>query len=132
MRIAIVSATVLTVFTAAVGATATLGVGSAAAAEPIEQIDQGRIGLHLNHEETTALADGPIPAIVTMLVPLNRIGAGLKTDTGIYRDGNGGVHASLRQVVVEAASHPDGTVTFYLNAPGTRNGRVLDIYQNWS
>ncbi|MGO4615188.1 hypothetical protein AB4305_10610 [Nocardia sp. 2YAB30] len=132
MRIAIVSATVLTAFTAAVGATAALGAGSAAAAEPIEQVDQGRIGLHLNHEETIALADGPIPAVVTMIVPLNRIGAGLKNDTGIYRDGNGGVHASLRQVVSEASSHLDGTVTFYLNAPGTRNGRVLDIYQNWS
>ncbi|MEU7630598.1 hypothetical protein AB0C34_11495 [Nocardia sp. NPDC049220] len=128
MRIAIVSAATLT---AVVGAIVTLGAGSAGAVEPIEQLDQGRVGVRLDHAETKALAGGPIPALVTMVVPLDRIGAGLKSDTAIYRDHNGGVHASLRQVMLEAANRPDGTITLYLNAPGTRDGRVLDIYQNW-
>ncbi|QIS16064.1 MULTISPECIES: hypothetical protein [Nocardia] len=122
MRIAIVSA-------AFVALAASFGAGAAAAADPVSQPD--RVGLRLSHGETLGLSDGPLPAIVTMMVPLNRIGAGLKGDTKIFRDDQGGVHASLRQIIMEAADHPDGTVTIYLNAPGTRNGRVLDVYQNW-
>ncbi|MFD0365115.1 hypothetical protein ACFQZZ_27090 [Nocardia sp. GCM10030253] len=127
MRFAVLTAVVLTAFTAAA---ALLGAGSAGAVVPIGQPD--RVGMHLNHEETMAIADGPLPALVSMVVPLNRIGAGLKADTEIYRDDNGGVHASLRQIMVEAADHPDGTVILYVNAPGTRDGRVLDIYQQWN
>jgi hypothetical protein len=127
MRFAVITAAVLTAFTTTA---ALLGAGSAAAVEPIAQPD--RIGAHLSHEETATIADGPLPALVAMIVPLNRIGAGLKSDTEIYRDDGGAVHASLRQVIAEAAGHPDGTVSLYLNAPGTRNGRVLDIYQQWN
>ncbi|WP_433198658.1 hypothetical protein ACQP1G_04540 [Nocardia sp. CA-107356] len=125
MRFAVICAAI-----SAAAAAVTFGAGSAAAADPIAQPD--RVGLHLNHAETTALGDGPLPALVTMVVPLNRIGAGLKADTMINHDENGSVHASLRQVITEAASHPDGTVVLYLNVPGTRNGRLLDIYQNWN
>ncbi|MEV6323230.1 hypothetical protein AB0M45_18825 [Nocardia sp. NPDC051787] len=128
MRIAIVSAGLLT---AVACATAALGAGSATA-EPLDQLDHSRIGIHLDHVATTTLAGGPIPAVVTMVIPPNRIGAGLKTDSAIYRDQHGRVYASLRQVLMEAAGHPDGTITVYLNAPGTRDGRVLDIYQHWS
>ncbi|WP_217439164.1 hypothetical protein [Nocardia barduliensis] len=128
MRIAIVSVGVLTVVA---GATVALGAGSAAA-QPFDQLDQARLAIPLDHSATTALAGGPIPALVTMVVPPNRIGAGLKSDSAIYRDERGQVHATLRQVVLEAASRPDGTVTVYLNAPGARNGRVLDIYQHWN
>ncbi|MGY4100979.1 hypothetical protein ACW2Q0_15685 [Nocardia sp. R16R-3T] len=125
MRFAVISATIF----AALAALVTFGTGTAAAADLISQPD--RIGLHLDHTETVALGDGPLPALVTMVVPLDRIGAGLKSDTEIYRDENGGVHASLRQVIMEAAGHPDGTVTLYVNAPGARGGRMLDVYQNW-
>ncbi|MBF6227582.1 hypothetical protein [Nocardia abscessus] len=128
MRIAIVSAGVLTVVA---GAIAALGAGSAAA-QPFDQVDQARLAIPLDHTATTALAGGPIPALVTMVIPPNRIGAGLKSDSVIHRDERGAVHATLRQVVLEAANHPDGTVTVYLNAPGARNGRVLDIYQHWN
>lgn len=124
MRIAITSA----IFAAAAAASC-LGAGNASAAVPIGQAD--RIGVTLSHEETAALSGGPIPALITKFVPLSRIGAGLKGDTKIHRDQQGGVHASLRQIIMEAADHPDGTVTLYLNAPGTRDGRVLDVYQNW-
>ncbi|MET8876638.1 hypothetical protein [Nocardia sp. NPDC004604] len=126
MRFAVISATIC----AAVAAAGTFGAGSAAAADPVVQPD--RVGLHLNHAETATLGDGPVPALITMVVPLSRIGAGLKPDSEIYHDENGGVHASLRQVITEAASHPDGTVVLYLNAPGTHSGRLLDIYQNWN
>ncbi|MBL1075694.1 hypothetical protein JK358_14965 [Nocardia sp. 2] len=105
--------------------------GEAVAGAPIAQPDQGRVGMHLSPEETRAVASGPVPAIVTMFVPLNRMGAGLHPETEIYRDEKGGVHASLRQVVMEAAEHPGGSVIVYVNAPGTRGGRVLDIYQSW-
>ncbi|MEV6428575.1 hypothetical protein [Nocardia sp. NPDC051463] len=127
MRFAVFTAAVLAAFTTTA---ALLGAGTAAAAEPIGQPD--RIGVRLSHQETAAIADGPLPALVSMLVPPNRIGAGLKSDTAIYHDSNGNVHASLRQVMTEAASHPDGTITLYINAPGTRDGRVLDIYQQWN
>ncbi|PXX65004.1 hypothetical protein DFR70_10465 [Nocardia tenerifensis] len=127
MRFALFSAAVST---ALVGAAVAFGAGAAAAVEPIAQPD--RIGVQLSHAETQAVAGGPLPAVVTMFVPLNRIGVGLKADTGIYKDENGGVHASLRQAIGEAANHPDGTITLFVNAPGTRNGRVLDVYQNWS
>ncbi|MFF7938948.1 hypothetical protein ACFZC5_04490 [Nocardia gamkensis] len=128
MRIAIVSVGVLAVVA---GAAVTLGAGSAAA-QPFDQLDQARLAVPLDHTATTMLAGGPIPALITMVVPPNRIGAGLKDDSSIYRDDRGAVHATLRQVVLEAAGHPDGTVTVYLNAPGARNGRVLDIYQHWN
>lgn len=116
----------------AAGGMVVLGAGPAAAGTPIVQPDQGRIGIQLSHEETAAIADGPIPAVVSMFVPLSRMGAGLHAETKIYKDEGGGVHASLRQVMAEAADHSDGTVLLYLNAPGTRGGRVLDVYQSWN
>ncbi|MEU0545041.1 hypothetical protein [Nocardia sp. NPDC005978] len=116
---------------AAAGGALCCGAGTAAAGTPIAQPDQGRIGVQLSHEETASIAAGPVPAVFSMFVPLSRMGAGLHPETTIPRDQNGAVHASLRQVMTEAADHPDGTVTIFLNAPGTRNGRVLDVYQNW-
>ncbi|MEU6585223.1 hypothetical protein [Nocardia sp. NPDC046763] len=107
------------------------GAGIAAAAVPEVQIDQGRVGVTLSHSETATLSDGPVPAVISMFVPLNRMGAGLRPDTAIYKDDKGGVHASLRQVIAEAADHPDGSVAIFLDLPGSRGGRVLDIYQNW-
>ncbi len=117
---------------AAVAVAGVIGTGQACAGAPIVQLDQGRIGMHLSHDETAAFAGGPAPAVVSMVVPLSRMGAGLHQETQIYKDDNGGVHASLRQVVMEAAQHPDGTVVMFLNAPGTRGGRVLDVYQSWN
>ncbi|MFD7844685.1 hypothetical protein ACFV4K_17325 [Nocardia sp. NPDC059764] len=106
--------------------------GVAQAGVPLVQIDQGRVGVALSHQETVAIADGPLPAVVSIFVPLSRMGAGLEPDTTIYKDDKGGVHASLRQVMMEAADHPDGTVTLFVNLPGTKGGRVLDVYQNWN
>lgn len=113
-----------------VAAAVVFGAGSAAAFAPQAQPD--RIGAHLSHSETVALGAGPIPALIATLVPANRIGAGLHGDTNLHRDADGGIRATLRQVVTEAASHPDGTVTVYLNAPGARGGRVVDVYQHWN
>ncbi|MFE3544051.1 hypothetical protein ACFXK0_13900 [Nocardia sp. NPDC059177] len=107
-----------------------VGAGSATAFAP--QVQPDRLGVVLDHQETVALAGGPIPAVTAMFVPADRIGAGLHRDTTLHRDAAGGIHATLRQVVTEAAGHPDGTVTVYLNAPGTRGGRVFDIYQQWN
>ena len=127
MRIAMFSAVL-----AGVAAFLLLGAGIASAGHPVAQLDEGRVGVELSHTETAAVAAGPIPAVVSMFVPLSRMGAGLEPDTEIYRDDNGGVHASLRQVILEAARHPEGTVSVYLNAPGTHDGRVLDVYQRWN
>ncbi|WP_316576198.1 hypothetical protein [Nocardia canadensis] len=113
-----------------VAAGVVLGAGTATAFAP--QVHPDRIGAQLDHEETVALGAGPVPALTAMLVPANRIGAGLHGDTTLYRDADGGIRATLRQVVTEAASHPDGTVTVFLNAPGTRGGRVVDVYQQWA
>ncbi|MFE6920004.1 hypothetical protein ACFVAV_03070 [Nocardia sp. NPDC057663] len=113
-----------------VAAAVVFGAGSAAAFAPQAQPD--RIGAQLSHEETVALGAGPIPALIVMFVPANRIGVGLHSDTNLHRDADGGIRATLRQVVTEVASHPDGTVTVYLNAPGTRGGRVVDVYQHWT
>ncbi|MCC3317521.1 hypothetical protein [Nocardia africana] len=103
----------------------------AAAATPVVQPDQQRAGVVLTHDETAALGDGPIPALVTMVVPESRIGAGLKPDTQLYHDQNGNVHASLRQVIEEAASHPDGSVVVMANVPGSHGTRLLDVFQQW-
>ncbi|MFI5780359.1 hypothetical protein [Nocardia sp. NPDC051570] len=128
MRTILFGATLFTI-----AATATLGgVGTAAAVTPIATPDQGRIGITFSHDETAALADGPLPALIGMIVPPTRMGAGLRPDTQLYRDDNGGIHATLRQVIQEASEHPDGTVTLYLDAPGSHGPRLVDIYQRWS
>ncbi|MFF0489637.1 hypothetical protein ACWDSJ_29910 [Nocardia sp. NPDC003482] len=128
MRTILFSATLITIAAAAtVG-----GIGTAAAATPIAQPEEGRIGLNLSHEETAALADGPLPALVGMVVPPSRMGAGLRPDTQLYKDENGGIHASLRQVIMEAADHPDGSVTVYVNVTGAHGPRLVDIYQRWN
>ncbi|MBF6333750.1 hypothetical protein [Nocardia transvalensis] len=128
MRIILFGAALCT----ALAAGALAGIGTAGAATPIALPDEGRIGLNLSHDETAALAGGPIPALVTMVVPPSRMGAGLRPDTQLHRDENGGIRASLRQVIMEASEHPDGTVTIYLNAPGSHGQRVVDIYQRWN
>ncbi|NKY88369.1 hypothetical protein [Nocardia veterana] len=126
MRKALFGAALLTTLAGTIAAAA-----QATAATPVVQPDQGRAGLILTHDETGALADGPIPALVTMVVPPNRIGAGLKPDTQLYHDENGAVHASLRQVIQEAADHPDGHVVVMANVPGSHGTRLLDVFQQW-
>jgi hypothetical protein len=116
----------------AFGAGAAAGAGAAGAAVPVAQPDQSRVGITLSHAETAALSDGPVPALVAKVVPMNRMGAGLEPTTALYRDRSGAVHASLRAVIQEAADHPDGTVTVYLNAPGTHGSRWIDVYQRWN
>ncbi|MEV0249188.1 hypothetical protein AB0H76_21490 [Nocardia sp. NPDC050712] len=129
MRVAITRTVAITALCAAAVA---IGSGTATAMDPVLQPDQSRAGVRLSHDETVAVAAGPMPALITMVVPLTKIGAGLHPETEIYRDQNGGVYASLRQVIAESAEHPDGSVTLLVNAPGSRGGRVLDIYQHWT
>ncbi|MBY8855577.1 hypothetical protein K7711_03730 [Nocardia sp. CA2R105] len=118
--------------TALVGTALTCAATAASAGALVAQPDQGRIGISLSHAETAALADGPVPAMVTKVVPLNRMGAGLHPGSQIQRDQHGGVHASLREVLLESAAHPDGNVVVFLDAPGTHGPRVLDIYEHWN
>lgn len=103
----------------------------AAAAAPVVQPEQGRAGVILNHDETGMVAGGPLPALLTMVVPPNRIGAGLKPDSELYHDRYGSVHASLRQVFMEAADHPGGHVVVLVNVPGSHGTRLVDVYQQW-
>lgn len=128
MRTLIVGATL----TALAGAALTCAAAESSAAAIVAQPDQGRIGVSLSHSETAALADGPVPALVSRVVPLSRMGAGLHPGSQIYRDPHGGVHASLRELLLESAAHPDGNVVVYLDAPGTHGSRLLDIYEHWS
>ncbi|WP_245400264.1 hypothetical protein [Nocardia albiluteola] len=102
-----------------------------AVALPLVQPNQGRLGVSLSHDETATLADGPVPALVSKVLPVSLMGAGLRPDSRIYRDERGGVHASLRDLLLESADHPDGNVIVYLDAPGTHGSRVLDIYEHW-
>ncbi|WP_245718256.1 hypothetical protein [Nocardia miyunensis] len=118
--------------TALVGAALTCAATEASAGALVAQPDQGRIGISLSHEETAALAEGPVPALVSRVVPLNRMGAGLHPGSQIYRDQHGGVHASPRELLLESAAHPNGNVVVYLDAPGTHGPRVLDIYEHWN
>ncbi|MFF3571699.1 hypothetical protein [Nocardia jiangxiensis] len=128
MRTLIIGATL----TALMGTALTCAATAASAGALVAQPDQGRIGISLSHAETAALADGPVPALVTKVVPLNRMGAGLHPGSRIQRDQHGGVHASLREVLLESAAHPDGNVVVFLDAPGTHGPRVLDIYEHWN
>ncbi|MGW6335170.1 hypothetical protein [Nocardia rhamnosiphila] len=130
MRIAR-STAALSLVSVALGALVTgLGAGTAAAAEPVVDPDNARAGFRLNQPETAALAAGPIPALVDHVIPPSQIGAGLDSDTRLYRDENGGVHASLRQVILESADN-GGSVLVFFHAPGAPHGRVFDIYQQW-
>ncbi|MQY18250.1 hypothetical protein [Nocardia macrotermitis] len=128
MRTLIVGATL----TALAGTALTCAATAASAGQVVAQPDQGRIGVSLSHEETAALAEGPIPALIGKVVPLNHMGAGLHPGSRIYRDPRGGIHASPRELLLESAAHPDGNVIIYLDAPGTHGSRVLDIYEHWS
>lgn len=107
-----------------------LGAGTAAAAEPVLDPENARAGFALTHAETAALAGGPVPALVDHVIPPSRIGAGLHSETRLYRDEQGGVHASLRQVMLESVDN-DGSVIVFFHVPGARHGRLLDIYQRW-
>ncbi|WP_216901727.1 hypothetical protein [Nocardia alni] len=120
------------IFGVALSGIALAGAAPAQAAQPIPQPEQGRIGVALSHEETAALADGPVPALVSKVIPLNRMGAGLRSDSQLERDARGGVHASLRQLLAESAAHPDGHVIVFLDAPGSHGPRVLDVYERWN
>ncbi|WP_328388787.1 hypothetical protein [Nocardia sp. NBC_00416] len=123
------SGAALSLVSVAFGVLATgLGGGAAAAAEPVVDPDNARAGVRLNNPETAALAEGPVPALVDHVVPPSRIGAGLQSDTRLYRDENGAVHASLRQVILEAADN-GGSVIVFFHVPGAP--RVFDIYQQW-
>ncbi|MEU1957278.1 hypothetical protein [Nocardia rhamnosiphila] len=125
------STAALSLVSVALGALVTgLGAGTAAAAEPVVDPDNARAGFRLNQPETAALAAGPIPALVDHVIPPSQIGAGLDSDTRLYRDENGGVHASLRQVILESADN-DGSVLVFFHVPGAPHGRVFDIYQQW-
>lgn len=130
LRIAI-SGAALSLASVACGVLATgLGAGPAAAAEPVLDPENARGGFALTHAETAALAGGPVPALVDQVIPASRIGAGLHSDTQLYRDEQGGVHASLRQVMLESVDN-GGSVIVFFHIPGAPHGRLLDIYQQW-
>ncbi|MGV9662529.1 hypothetical protein ACWDUL_30515 [Nocardia niigatensis] len=115
------------VFTAAACAglgLAAMAAGTASAATPFVIPEVGAAGVELNHGETQALADSPIPALVERYVPRNSLIVGLEPDSQLTQK-NGAVFADMPAIIGEAASHPDGSVDVVLAPKG------LAVFQVW-
>ena len=125
------STTILTVLTGAAIAMG-LAAGTAGAATPVVDPGAGRVGVSLSPQETAALSDGPIPALVGRAIPGNRTGVHLAPDS-YFEDDNGRIVTSLEGLFHETASHPGGYINAYLtdpNNPANHNVAFI-ISENW-
>ncbi|MFI6172367.1 hypothetical protein ACIBCN_36700 [Nocardia sp. NPDC051052] len=120
--IALAAATVAT----GAAAAAVIGAGSASAVVPIAAPEAGIYGVQLSPGETQAMANGPLPALISQVVPHSALSVGIEDDSALDQDDDN-VYASLREVIGEAASRPNGKVDLFL-APGPE----LVIFQDWS
>lgn len=118
----VVMATVAT----AAGITAGLaGAGSAAAVAPVTVPRTGGVGIELNHGETQAFANGPIPALIDQALPGDAIAVGIGRGSQLPMSGNH-VRADLPSIVTEAANHANGRVALVLQP-----GPELAVVQLW-
>ncbi|MBF6331552.1 hypothetical protein [Nocardia transvalensis] len=102
-----------------------LGAGTAEAATPIAYPQVGALGVELNHGETQALADGPVPALIDHYIPGRNVSVGMRPDSQLPQRDNQ-IFASMRDIVGEAADKPDGNVDLIL-----ARGPLLVVIQNW-
>lgn len=101
-----------------------VGAGSAAAIAPVTVPRLGGAGVELNHGETQAFANGPIPALIDEALPPDAIAVGIGRDSQLPRSGNH-VRADLPSIVTEAANKPNGRIALLLRGP------ELTVVQLW-
>ncbi|WP_067683976.1 hypothetical protein [Nocardia miyunensis] len=116
---------IATVATAAGIAAGFAGAGSAAAIAPVTVPRTGGVGVELNHGETQAFANGPIPALIDQALPGDAIAVGIGRGSQLPRNGNH-VQADLPSIVTEAAGRPGGRVALVLQP-----GPELAVVQIW-
>ncbi|MFJ9365514.1 hypothetical protein ACIRRA_13995 [Nocardia sp. NPDC101769] len=109
---------------AGLGLAGSAGAGTASAATPFVIPQIGAAGVELDHGETQALADSPVPALIDRYAPRNAVIVGLQPDSTFAQNGNA-VFADIPAIVGEAAAHPDGSVDVVLSPKG------LGIFQVW-
>ncbi|MFE3223003.1 hypothetical protein [Nocardia sp. NPDC059228] len=109
---------------AGLGLAGLAAAGTASAATPFVIPQVGAAGVELNHNETQALAESPIPALIDRYAPHNAVIVGLQPDSTLIQNGQA-VFADMPAVVGEAADHPDGSVDVVLSPKG------LGVFQVW-
>ncbi|UFS93410.1 hypothetical protein [Nocardia huaxiensis] len=99
--------------------TSIFGAGSASAVQlygPHEPGDGPYVGLTLTHDETVAVANSPIPAILDGVIPNSELRYALNPGSTVpVQDSR--TDASVSDVVTEAARHPDGIVSLVFTDP---------------
>lgn len=88
------------------------------------------IGVALDHGETMALANSPVPGWLYTSVPTREQLYYVKSDSHITGT-NGRTTATVPDVIGEAAAHPGGSVSITLSDPASYGGTTLGIYQSW-
>ncbi|MFE2999866.1 hypothetical protein ACFXG4_33300 [Nocardia sp. NPDC059246] len=109
---------------AGLGLAGSAGAGTASAATPFVIPQISAAGVELDHGETQALAESPIPALIDRYAPHNAVILGLQPDSTLIENGHA-VFADMPAVVGEAAAHPDGSVDVVLSPKG------LGVFQVW-
>lgn len=109
---------------AGLGLAGSAWAGTASAATPFVIPQIGAAGVELDHGETQALAESPIPALVDRYAPHDAVIVGLQPDSTLLENGHA-VFADMPAIVGEAAAHPGGSVDVVLSPKG------LGVFQVW-
>jgi hypothetical protein len=104
-----------------------LGAGSASALTPVWAPEAGIVGVDLNHGETTALANSPVPGLLDGFI---RAHGSVDLDkSSILPTGHTVVFADFSDIVAEAALAPNGAIGLGLADPARWNGASILVVQ---
>ncbi|KAA0017973.1 hypothetical protein [Antrihabitans cavernicola] len=124
-----------TILTVLAGTAIVMGIasGTAAAATPLVDPGNGRLGVSLTPGETTAVSEGPVPALVERAFAGRTTGVRLAPGSS-YSDSNGRIDTSLEDLFRETASHPGGYINAYLTDPNNPANQdvSLVITEHWN
>ena len=99
-----------------------LGAGTASAFTTASDLNDGYVEVELEHSETVALTQSPIPDLI------NQVAHGY---ISVWRGPGGSSHGSVQGYLGEAAAHPDGNVQMWLFDPAKWDGSYVGVMQHW-
>jgi hypothetical protein len=103
------------------------GTGVASALTPVWAPDHGIVGVDLNHGETAAFANSPVPGVLNAVIR-DHGAVDLDKSSQLMR-GHTMVFADFSDVVGEAAAAPNGQIGIGFADPGQWNGANILVVQ---
>lgn len=111
------------------GIGAVTAAGSASAAEPVPALPGVIAGLRLDHSETVAVANSPIPSLLGIGLFAPIVSVSVPEGSPTPRSEDGAIAASMPTIWADMAAVPNGRITVALVDPVRFGGKVVIVKQ---